>query len=153
MRAQAISVGAAKRAADGRKEDSMKRPFTLLAAAAAALVLASCAGITYTRSWTYNNAPLTDTLTVTDETFRLERSSASGVAVFEGGLRQGDERWTFDVARWEPYNAAAQTFDPPVRYVYRVRKSRGTLTFVALEDVKGWSPMQFIQPGDFVRGR
>lgn len=153
MRAQAMVVGAARRAADGPKEDSMKRPLALLAAATAALALASCAGITYTRAWTYNNAPLTDTLTVTDETFRLERSSAAGVSVFEGDLKQGDERWTFDVARWQPYNATAQTFDPPVRYVYRIRKSRGTLTFLALEDVKGWSPMQFIQPGDFARGR
>jgi hypothetical protein len=131
----------------------MKRPIALLVAAAAAALLASCAGITYTRTWTYNNAPLTDTLTVTEDTFRLERSSASGVTVFEGGLKQASERWTFDVARWEPYNASAQTFDPPVRYIYRIRTSGGTLTFLALEDVRGWSPMQFSQPGDFIRGR
>ena len=131
----------------------MRRLLPVLAAAAAAMLLASCAGIAYTRSWTWNSTPLPDTLTVTDETFRLERSSSAGVAVFEGELKQGDERWTFDVVRWKPYNAAAQTFDPPVRYVYRVRKSRGVLSFTALEDVRGWSPMQFIQPGDFTRGR
>jgi hypothetical protein len=124
----------------------------MILAAAAALLLASCAGITYTKAWTYNSEPLTDRLSVTDETFRLERSSKAGLAVFVGALRQGDERWTFDVVRWEPYNAAAQTFDPPVRYVYRVRKSRGVLSFLALEDVRGWSPMQFIQPGDFRLG-
>jgi hypothetical protein len=121
--------------------------------AAASVLLASCAGITYTKAWTYNNEPLTDRLSVTDETFRLERSSKAGLAVFAGDLRKGDERWTFDVVRWEPYNAAAQTFDPPVRYVYRVRKSRGVLSFLSLEDVRGWSPMQFIQPGDFRLGR
>jgi hypothetical protein len=131
----------------------MRRPLALLAAAAAVVLLVSCAGITYTRAWTYNNAALTDTLIVTDDSFRLERASASGTTVFAGDLKQGDERWTFDIVRWEPYNATAQTFDPPVRYVYRVRKSRGTLSFLALEDVKGWSPMQFIQPGDFTRGR
>jgi hypothetical protein len=131
----------------------MRRTFAQLAALTATILLASCAGITYSRAWTYNNAPLTDTLTVTEDTFRLERSSTSGVAVFEGELKQGDERWTFDVTRWKPYNAAAQTFDPPVRYIFRIRKSRATLSFVALEDVRGWSPMQFIQPGDFTRGR
>ena len=131
----------------------MRRSMRLFAVAAAAQLLASCAGITYTKAWTYNNDPLTDRLTVTDETFRLERSSSAGVAVFVGDLKQGDERWTFDVTRWEPYNAAAQTFNPPVRYVYRVRKSRGVLSFLALEDVRGWSPMQFIQPGDFRLGR
>jgi len=125
----------------------------LFAAAAAAVLLSSCAGITYTREWTYNNAPLTDTLTVTEDTFRLERSSASGVTVFEGELSQGDERWTFDISRWKPYNAAAQTFDPPVRYLYRVRKTGKTLTFLEPPEVRGWSPMQFIQPGDFTRGR
>jgi hypothetical protein len=117
------------------------------------MLIASCAGITYTRTWTYNNDPLTDRLTVTDETFHLERSSSAGTAMFEGDLKQGEDHWTFDVVRWEPYNAAAQTFDPPVRYVYRVRKSRGVLSFLALEDVRGWSPMQFIQPGDFKLGR
>jgi len=131
----------------------MRRPLSLFAATAAAMLLASCAGIAYTRSWTWNATPLTDTLSVTDESFRLERSSSAGVAVFEGDLKQGDDRWTFDVVRWKPYNAAAQTFDPPVRYVYRVRKSRGILSFTELEDVRGWSPMQFIQPGDFTRGR
>jgi len=133
----------------------LRRPLSLLAAvaAAAAMLLASCAGIIYTRSWTYNSTPLTDRLTVTEETFRLERSSSAGVAVFEGDLKQGDERWTFDLMRWKPYNAAAQTFNPPVRYVYRVRESRGVLSFTALEDVRGWSPMQFIQPGDFTHGR
>jgi hypothetical protein len=129
----------------------MRRSLPLIAAAA--MLLASCAGMIYTRIWTYNNDPLTDQLTVTDETFRLERSSSAGVAVFEGDLKQGDGRWTFDVVRWKPYNAAAQTFDPPVRYVYRVRESRGMLSFTALEDVRGWSPMQFIPPGDFKRGR
>ena len=68
----------------------MRRLMPLLAAAAAAMLLASCAGIAYTRSWTWNSTPLTDTLTVTDETFRLERSSSAGVAVFEGDLKQGD---------------------------------------------------------------
>ena len=131
----------------------MRRVMPLLAAAAAAMLLASCAGIAYTRSWTWNSTPLNDTLTVTEESFRLERASSAGVAVFEGALKQGDERWTFDVVRWKPYNGAAQAFDPPVRYVYRVRKSRGVLSFTALEDVRGWSPMQFIQPGDFTRGR
>ncbi len=126
----------------------MRRLRTVLAAAAV-LLLARCASVTYSRTWTSGSGGQIDRLTVTDQAFRLERISDAGVSIFEGIVHQDEEQWVFDVVRWKPAHAAARKYDPPVRYVYRVRRFHGAVSFLALVRVEGWPPMTFIQPGDF----
>jgi hypothetical protein len=137
---------------DAPKEALVKR-LPLALAAAAVVLLASCMSVTYTRTWTSSGDTYLDRLTVVNEAFRLERLSAGGLSIFEGLVRQNEERWVFDVVRWKPHHAAARKFDPAVRYVYRVRRFHRAVSFLALERVEGWPPMSFIQPGDFTIDR
>jgi hypothetical protein len=134
------------------KEAFLRRRKIALTAAAAVLI-ASCASVTYTRTWTSGNEATFDRLTVINDAFRLERFSAAGASIFEGHVSQDEQRWVFDVVRWKPNDAAIRTFDPVMRYVYRVRRFHSAVSFLALERVEGWPPMTFIQPGDFTIGR
>ena len=123
--------------------------FALLTVCAAAI--ASCAGTVYARRWTVNNADLTDTLTISGDGFTLERTAASGATVWEGSFKDNGDQWIFDIKAWRPPNAPAQRYDPPVRYLYRVKKFQDGVSFVELVDVIGLSNFQFIQAGDFQR--
>jgi len=118
-------------------------------AVAIAALCVSCAGTVYSRAWVVNSQNLTDRLVVSGDSFRLERSGQSGTSVFEGALQDKGEQWIFDVATWKPSNAAAQHFDPPVRYIYQVKRFQNGVSFLALTDVIGTSSFQFIQRGDF----
>jgi hypothetical protein len=114
-----------------------------------ALALVSCAGTQYSRGWAVNGEKLTDILRVTDDSFRLERRSREGTSVFEGTLRDGGDRWLFEIASWKPVNAALRRFDPPIRYMYRVKKTNAGVSFLELVEVEGASHFAFIQEGDF----
>ncbi len=116
-----------------------------------AFVLASCAGTQtqYTRNWAVNDEKLKDTLRVSERSFRLERLGPEGTSVFEGKLDDGGDRWRFEIEAWKPANAAVKRFDPPVKYLYRVKRHRDGVTFLELIEVKGVSTFQFIQKGEF----
>ncbi len=126
----------------------MRRAAILFAAAAAALSISSCASITYARTWAVNNADLSDTLTVSGDTFVLERSG-NGISSWDGAFKENGDRWIFDIKAWRPANASAKTYDPPIRYVYSVKKFKNGVTFLKLEEVVGHSNFQFIQEGDY----
>jgi hypothetical protein len=126
----------------------MLRKWMFAAAAAAVLLMAGCAGSEYTRAWTWDSTSLTDTLRLSRGQFRLERASAEGLAVFTGTVSEKDDQWTFVVEAWKPTNAALQRLDPPARYVYRVKRFQGALSFMSME-VVGTSTIVFIRPGDF----
>ena len=111
----------------------------------------SCAGTVYSRAWVINSQNLTDKLTISGDSFRLERTGQSGTSTFEGAFEDKGDQWVFDVTRWTPANATAQNFDPPVRYIYQVKKFENGVSFLSLSDVVGTSTFQFIQRGDFQR--
>jgi hypothetical protein len=126
----------------------MAKRLALPAAALIFLVLTSCAGSVYTRSWTYESATLTDTLRISGGDFRLERESADGTAVFTGKLTEKGEQWTFVIDSWKPINATIRRLDPPITYIYRVKKFQGAVSFLSME-ISGSSTLVFIRPGDF----
>lgn len=126
----------------------MAKKLALPAAALILLVLASCAGSVYTRSWTYESTTLTDTLRISGGDFRLERESPEGTAVFTGKLTEKGDRWTFVIDSWKPINAAIRRLDPPITYIYGVKKFQGAVSFLSM-DISGSSTLVFIRPGDF----
>lgn len=126
----------------------MAKKLALPAAALILLVLASCAGSVYTRSWTYESTTLTDTLRISGGDFRLERESPQGTAVFTGKLTEKGDRWTFVIDSWKPINAAIRRLDPPITYIYGVKRFQGAVSFLSM-DISGSSTLVFIRPGDF----
>jgi hypothetical protein len=126
----------------------MKRNIILASIGAALLLLASCAGTVYTRAWTWQSTDLTDSLSFSRGEFRLQRESSDGTAVFAGKLTEKGDTWTFLVETWKPTNAAQRRLDPPITYVYRVKRFQGAISFLSME-VRGSSTIVFIQPGDF----
>ncbi len=126
----------------------MTKKLLLPAAALTLLVLASCAGSVYTRSWTYESTTLTDILRISGGDFRLERESPEGTAVFTGKLAEKGDAWTFVIDSWKPTNAAIRRLDPPITYIYRVKKFQGAVSFLSM-DISGSSTLVFIRPGDF----
>ncbi len=125
-----------------------KKHWLWAAAVAAAVVLASCAGPVYTRAWTWQSMDLQDTLSFSRGEFRLQRESSDGTAVFSGKLTEKGDTWTFVIETWKPTNAAPRRLDPPITYVYRVKRFQNAISFLSME-VKGSSTVVFIQPGDF----
>jgi hypothetical protein len=113
------------------------------------LTLGSCAGITYSRNWAVNNADLTDTLTISDEKFVLERIGSGGVSAWEGVFKENGDTWVFEIKVWRPSNASAKSFDPPIRYIYQMKKFQNGVSFLQLVEVVGHSNFQFIQAGDY----
>ena len=126
----------------------MKRSATLICTLLMAIVLSSC-GTVYSRVWAVNAQNLTDTLLISGDAFRLERTSADGTSVFEGKLLERGDRWIFDITSWKPANASVRRFNPAVRYVYQIHKFSRGISFLDLVDVVGTSTFQFIQTGDF----
>jgi hypothetical protein len=126
----------------------MRKYALALAACALALALASCATV-YSRAWKVNTQDLTDSLTVSGDSFKLSRTGQGGTSVFEGKLEDHGEQWIFLIASWKPANATAKHFDPPVRYIYKVKKFENGVSFLTLVDVVGTSTFQFIQKGDY----
>jgi hypothetical protein len=131
-----------------RRDDEMKKRLALPMVTLLLLVLASCAGSVYSHSWTYESTTLTDTLRISGGDFRLERQSADGTAVFTGKLTEKGDRWTFVIDSWKPINASVRRLDPPITYIYRVKKFQGAVSFLSM-DVAGSSTLVFIRPGDF----
>jgi hypothetical protein len=131
-----------------RRNAKMAKKLVLPAAALILLVLASCAGSVYTRSWTYESTTLTDTLRISGGDFRLERESPDGTAVFTGKLTEKGDKWIFVIDSWKPTNAAIRRLDPPITYIYGVKKFQGAVSFLSM-DISGSSTLVFIRPGDF----
>jgi hypothetical protein len=127
----------------------MRKAASIAVVFALILGLGSCAGTVYTRRWSVNNADLTDTLTISGDTFVLERLGSGGTSSFEGTFQDNGNQWVFDIQVWRPANAAAKRFDPPIRYLYKVKKFQDGVSFLELSDVIGTSNFQFIQAGDY----
>ena len=109
--------------------------------------LVSCATI-YTRNWQYESSPISDSLTISGETFRLERTSPEGTAVYEGKFRKSDTQWVFDVATYTAPKGGTRQYDPLVRYKYSVKEFANGVSFLSF-DVEGRLGVNFIQRGDF----
>jgi len=126
------------------------RKATIVAAALIVILgLGSCAGPVFSRNWSVNNDALTDTLTLSGDNFVLERVSAAGTSSWEGAFKDNGDQWIFDITVWRPANASAKTFDPPIRYLYQVKRFQNGVSFLKLSDVVGHSNFQFIQAGDY----
>jgi hypothetical protein len=128
----------------------MRRTCFASAVLTLAFVLASCAGTQYLRNWAVNGEKLKDTLRVSEGNFRLERLGSEGTSIFEGKLDDGGDRWMFEIEAWKPANASVNRFDPPIKYLYRVKKHHEGVSFLELIEVRGVSTFQFIQKGEFV---
>lgn len=126
----------------------MRKTTALLCILLAGLVISSC-GTVYSRAWAVNAQSLTDTLSISGDTFRLERTSSDGTSVWEGKFTERGERWIFDITSWKPANAPLKRLNPAVRYIYQIHKFSRGISFLDLVDVIGTSSFQFIQTGDF----
>jgi hypothetical protein len=82
---------------------------------------ASCAGNRYVRDWTYNGVELSDTLVVTEDSFRLERISDDGTEVFSGRFKSGEGPWRFEIETLKTASGEEHHFDPPLVFVCRGR--------------------------------
>jgi len=135
----------------GEKEGSVKVTTRCAAVAAALLVLASCAGTTYVRTWTYENSDMTDVLSISGENFRLERTSPAGATVFSGKVSERGAELAFEIESWRPANAPERRFDPPLVYLYKARKFSNGIAFYSYHIEGGKSPLNiFIRaPIDF----
>jgi hypothetical protein len=127
----------------------MKRGVRALVACACAALLCSCVSAVYTRDWTVNSTRLSDTLSISGDRFRLERAGSAGFSTFEGSLIAIGEDWTFEVESWRRPDGEVSRFDPPVRYVYRVKVFLNGLSFLSLLRVDGEKSFTFIPRGDF----
>jgi hypothetical protein len=117
-------------------------------ACALALLLSSCATV-YQRSWSYESANILDSLTLSGDSFQMVRSS-SGEQTFSGRFIDQGEKWVFEVAQYRGVNGAVKSFQPPVRYIYSVKKFPNGVSFLAIDKVEGGSiGVNFIQKGDF----
>jgi hypothetical protein len=113
-----------------------------------AAMLCSCATV-YKRAYSVNSASLTDSLTISGDSFTLQRTSQDGTAEFQGKFEDHGDQWVFNIESWKPANAAIKRFNPAVRYIYQVKKFGDAVSFMRLVDVVGTSTFQFIQPGDY----
>jgi hypothetical protein len=119
-------------------------------ALAAALMLASCATV-YQRSWTYESSSILDSLTVSGDSFTMVRNS-DGAQTFSGKFSDQGDKWVFEVTQYRGVNGVVKSFQPPVRYLYSVKKFEGGVSFLAIDKVEGGSlGVNFIQKGDFTR--
>jgi hypothetical protein len=128
----------------------MRKTFSIAIACMAVLLLASCATV-YQRSWTYESSTVQDSLTLSGDSFQLVRTSA-GEQTFSGKFSDQGEKWVFDVTMYRATNGAVKSFEPPVRYVYSVKKFPQGVSFLAIDKVEGGSVgANFIQKGDFTQ--
>lgn len=101
-------------------------------------LLLSCVSMVYSREYTLKRADteldITETLTlniniITADTFRLEKTSENGTALYEGTFREERDRWTFILTTFSSVNASPRHFNPPVVYYYLVTKNQDGVTF------------------------
>ncbi len=118
------------------------------------LFLVSCATTVYQRTLIFKGTEATlkikETLSIKDDKFIFVKQSARGKAIFEGNFKKNGTRWEFAIRHFKPVNAVDRYFDPPIVYIYRVKKiPGGGVEFVSF-DVRGArSPLQFIMRGRF----
>jgi hypothetical protein len=126
----------------------MRKHVIALAFAFIVLILGSCATV-YTRAYSVNAVSLNDSLTISGDSFTLQRISQDGTAEFKGKFEDRGDQWIFNIESWKPANANIKRFSPAVRYIYQVKKFGDAVSFLKLVDVVGTSMFQFIQPGDY----
>ncbi len=117
------------------------------------LIIVSCAAKVYSRVLVFKSENtklrIKETLTLNNDKFRFVKETVKGKAVFEGTFREKKNQWIFEIKHFKPVNAAARFFNPPIIYVYAVRKYAGGVIFNSPK-VKGpRSPLQFIMRGSF----
>ncbi len=119
--------------------------------------LVSCATARYQRTLIFKGTNATlrirETLSVKSDKFVFVKQSINGKALFEGTIKRDGNRWEFHIKHFKPTNATDRYFDPPIVYVYRVKRIPGGGIEFSSPDVKGpRSPLQFIMRGRFFPG-
>jgi hypothetical protein len=118
--------------------------------AASAGMLAGCASARYEREWTLAGEPFTDTLVLSGDSFRLERASLLGQAVFLGRFEVNGDQWRFSVEAWKSAEGPWVHFGEPVEYVYRGRAFANGLAFYSVKPPRTPLGGLFIRvPSDF----
>ena len=116
-------------------------------------VISSCATHVYSRVIIYKKADgdlrIRETLTIGDDNFRFVKQTVRGKAIFKGHFKEENNTWTFEISSFKPLNAPERFFNPPIIYVYSVKKNAGKV-LLSSPRVKGVrSPLQFIMRGSF----
>ena len=142
---------------DRNKEAGMRKILGLVIVAAFLVVLVSCMSVVYSRDFRYRTADkdveVTEVLTIAGSTFKLEKQSDGGVAMYEGKFQEQRDTWIFKLDYNKPANGIGRVIDPPIRYEYQVT---GTPDGVRLDGpkIKSRAPsIPFLSKGDFVRQR
>jgi hypothetical protein len=117
---------------------------------AAAALLGGCVTTRYARDWTLAGEEFTDTLELSGNSFRLERTSGLGPTLFMGRFDTTGEEWRFEIVAWRPPDGPWMTFTPPVVYRYRGHAFLNGIAFYAVTAPRS-SPLElFIRvPSDF----
>jgi hypothetical protein len=122
--------------------------FALLLGIAA--MMGGCASVRYVRDWTRDGESFTDTLELSGSTFRLERISGHGQALYLGRFEVTEGEWRFEISEWKPARGPWISLSPPVVYRYRGHDFPNGIAFYAVI-LPSESPVDlFIRvPGDF----
>ena len=114
----------------------MRRPapqrWLLIMLLVAAGMLGGCASVRYARDWALAGEPFTDTLVLSGDSFRFERASLLGLAVFLGRFNVNGDQWRFSVESWKPAEGPWVHFGEPVEYVYRGRAFANGIAFYSV---------------------
>ena len=133
------------------------RTACVIVAAVTVLAVASCASITYTRDYTYvhddKNVDVSETLVLSGDTFRLEKKSNAGVAVYEGKFREQRDTWRFELGYNKPANGPGRVIDPPMVYEYEARTNPDGVTLTGPDVKSRGQAIPFIMKGSYVRIR
>ena len=131
------------------------RTACVLSAVATVIVVASCASITYTRDYTYvyddKNVDVSETLVLSGDTFRLEKRTEAGVAVYEGRFRAQRNIWRFELGYNKPANGPGGVIDPPMVYEYDARANPDGVTLTGPDVISRGQAIPFIMKGSYVR--
>ncbi|MCD6122332.1 MAG: hypothetical protein J7K04_10895 [Spirochaetales bacterium] len=117
------------------------------------IMINSCATHVYSREIVYKKASgdlkIKETLVINEDNFKFVKQTVKGEAVFTGHFKDQKNRWVFEISSFKPVNAQERYFNPPIIYIYSVKKNpRGV--YLSSPIVKGGrSPLQFIMRGAF----
>ena len=93
--------------------------------------LTGCVSDRYERAGVLAGQAITETLLISGELFRLERSSGRGQEIFEGALEVSGEEWRFSLESRRT-TAGVRRLSPAVVFVYRGRAFDNGIAFYAL---------------------
>jgi hypothetical protein len=92
----------------------------LAVATIAAVLLGGCVSVRYVRAWELSGESFSETLELSGDEFRFERTSRLGRSLFLGRFETAGEEWRFFLEGWKPAGSVLwMRFQPPLVYRYR----------------------------------